>query len=88
MKEYGEFTITKKRYKKYGNYCKMLVRDVLNTFQIKPEYVQGIDFESDYGSRIFIYLPNSEMIIRMWDIVSMGEVTSTRYSVFEEELKF
>lgn len=88
IKEYGELTITRKRYKKYGNYCNMLVKYTLNTFKIKPEYVQGIDYESDYGRRIFIYLPNSEMTIRMWDVVSLGDTTSTRFSIFEEQINF
>jgi hypothetical protein len=81
-------SINCKKYKNYGSYSNYMIKYVLNMLDIKKEYVRDIDKESNYLRGITIFLPNSELHIRLWDTVAMGEVITTRFSVFEEQLNF
>lgn len=82
-------TITCIKYKKYGNYSNYIVNHVLRTLDIKKEFVQGIDKDSNFLRGIHVYLPNYELFIRLWDVTEKNRgVITTRYSVFQEELSF
>jgi len=81
-------TINCKKYKQYGRYSKTIVTNILNELDIKKEFVLNVDDQTNFLRGIHVYLPNRELYIRLWDVSHNGQITTTRYSVFEDELSF
>ena len=77
-----------KKYKRYSYYSKNIVNHVLGMLDIKKEVVVDIDHESNFLRGITIYLPVSELFIRLWDVSENNTGITTRFSVFEEEHPF
>lgn len=77
-----------KKYKRYSSYTKNIVNHVLGMLEVKKELVVNVDHESNFMRGITIYLPNTELYIRLWDVSENNNIMTTRFSVFEEELPF
>lgn len=68
-----------KNYKRYSSLCKAIVKelDYTNAYEI--------DWESDFGRRIFFKTPDlCEYTVRLWHIQQTEKNTLVRLSVFRD----